>query len=140
MANINISFSVTEEEAKNFMKVVSTIHQNTTNPNFKKVLRQLHNNIKIDYWISTQVELMVIHMLRSMTGKTGIKTTTTLKRGLQLTNHAIAYGLPPKCNGILLKISNLAKIPVPENGISRSDTVKAKRVSDIIKLIENAFN
>lgn len=139
MANVNINFSVTEEEAKGFMKVLSTIHQNTTNNNIKKTLRQLYHNIKIDYWISTKTELMVLKMLGELTGKTGIKTTTSLKQGLQLTNYAIAHRIPPKCNGILVKISNLAKIPRPEKGIKSSDTVKAKKVSDLIKLIENAF-
>lgn len=139
MANVNINFSVSEEEARKFMEVLGIIHQNTTNANIKKVLGQLHYNIKIDYWISTQAELMVLKMLRELTGKHGIKTTTSLKHGLQLTNFAIAHKLPPKCNGILVRISNLAKIPRPEKGIKSQDTLKAKKVSDLIKLIENAF-
>ena len=60
---VNISFKVSEEEARKFMKVLSDIGTATNNSHVRNVLKQLYKNIKSDYWISLKAEELVIKML-----------------------------------------------------------------------------
>ena len=139
MGKIEISFTLKEEKAKVVLKVLSTVGQNTNNTTIQQVMKYLHQNIKKDIWADNYIELLLTAKLTKETGVLGIHKNSSLKNYVRLSHHAMVYVLPRWCNAILKKVAIEGQLGKPPKSIKPQETVKAKKVSDLIKLITNAL-
>lgn len=139
MAEIEISFKLEEEKAKVFLKVLSNVGQNTTNTTVRQVMKHLHQNIKKDVWAEDYTESLLIAKLTKETGVIGIHKNSSLKNYIRLSNHAMIHYVPNWCNMVLKKVAVAGNLGKPPKKITPQQTVKTKKVSDLIKLIINAL-
>ena len=139
MEEITINFSLKKEKAKVVLKGLNTVGQNTNNASIRQVMKYLHQNIKKDIWADNYIELLLIAKLTKETGVLGIHKNSSLKGYIRLSNHAMVHLLPRWCNSILKKVAIEGKLGKPSKKIKPEETVKAKKVSDLIKLITNAL-
>ncbi len=134
-----ISFELTDKEAQELLKVLQVIYQNNGNTTVKAAIGKLHKEVKFDLWKGDYIKQMVYKLLSNMSGKTGLKDSTTLLNGLQISKHNIVYQLPRRCNILILKVAKAGKLPIPPNKITHLDTIKFKKVVDVTNLILNAY-
>ncbi|WP_025663942.1 hypothetical protein [Aquimarina megaterium] len=134
---IEISFALKEDRAKVVLKVLNTVGQNTNNATIRKVMKYLHQNIKKDIWADNYIELLLIAKLTKESGVVGIHKNSSLKNYIGFSHHAMVHLLPKWCNAILKKVAIEGDLGKPSKKITSQQTVKAKKVLDLIKLIIN---